>query len=162
MNQPRARGVRTAFTAVEVIVAVAILALAIVPLLMSQTSSEKVVRLTEYHVIAQTRAKRLLEAFSTYGLEGLRKAAGGNDGLLAPPLSGDETAGFDLPPEYQRKMENFREQFELQSLGPDLGLVKVTIVWTINGVEHDYELSRMVASDRSSSPPAPPLRGGEP
>lgn len=149
-----------AFTAVEVIVAVAVLAIAVLPVFVSTTSSSKNVRLTEYHVIAQTRAKRLLEAFSTYSLAELKAASGGG-GALPPPFSQADLdgAGFDLPPEYRRKMENFVEEYSFELLDPDLGMVKVHISWTVQGRQLDYELFRFVGASTLSRTVSPPLGG---
>jgi prepilin-type N-terminal cleavage/methylation domain-containing protein len=149
---------RPGFTAVEVIVAVAVLALAVLPVFVSTTSSSKNVRLTEYHVIAQTRAKRLLEAFSTYSLAELKAASGGG-GPLPPPFSRAELDGaaFDLPPEYRRKMENFAEEYSFEAMDPDLGMVKVRITWTVESRQLEYELFRFVGAPALSKTVSPPL-----
>lgn len=148
------------FTAVEVIVAVAVLAVAVLPVFMSTTAGSRMVRLTEFHVIAQTRAKRLLEAFSTYGLEELRALAPAGGPLPAPFTDSElDGAGFDLPPEYRRKMENFQEAYRFELLGPDLGMVEVTLTWKIRGVEHDYRLFRLFGSTHSSTAPSLGLGG---
>jgi prepilin-type N-terminal cleavage/methylation domain-containing protein len=151
---------RRGFTAVEVIVSVAVLAIAVLPVLMSTNAGARSVRLTEYHVIAQTRAKRLLEAFSTYGLGELKDASAGG-GTLTPPFSEGELngAGFELPPEYQRKMKDFHEEYTFEQLGPDLGMVEVKISWKIRGVSHDYKLFRFIGYPTSSTAPHLSLGG---
>ncbi len=152
---------RRGFTAAEVIVAIAVLALAVLPVFMTTTSGERNVRLTEYHVIAQTRAKRVIEAFATYGLDELRKL-GGSGGSLPPPFIDGEldASGMDLPEEYRRKMENFREEYAFENLGPELGRVEVRVFWTISGHEHSYRLARVFGASALSEVPAPPLRQG--
>jgi len=151
---------RRGFTAVEVIVAVAVLAIAVIPVFMSTTSSAKNVRLTEYHVIAQARAKRVLEAFSTYSLPELRAANSG--GSLPAPFADDDLdgGGFDLPPEYRRKMENFTEEYSFEELGPDLGLIRVKVQWTVQQRQLDYELFQVVAAEEPSDVVRPPLGDG--
>ncbi len=151
---PKRRG----FTAVEVIVAVAVLSIAVIPVFMSTTSGAKNVRLTEYHVIAQSRAKRLLEAYTTYGLEELRELSGGG-GELPPPFSQADLdqKQFDLPPEYRSKMENFSESGVFEDLSADLGLVRVEIQWKIQGKPHEYSLFRTVSSARPAVVVVPPL-----
>lgn len=148
------------FTAAEVIVAIAVIALAVLPVFYTTTSGQKNVRLTEYHVIAQTRAKRILEAYGTYGFEELLEAAGGGSGPLPPPFTDDQLDSVDmaLPEEYQRKMENFREEHEFESLGQDLGRVRVTIMWDIGGHTRKLSLSRFVAREGLGEPVRPPLR----
>lgn len=147
---------RSGFTATEVMVAVAVLAIAVLPVLMTTTSSSKNVRLTEYHVIAQTRAKRLLEAYTTYGLEELRGLSAGG-GELPPPFLASGDAAFDLPEEYRNKMENFTERGIFEDLEPDLGVVHVEVRWTVQGRELEYTLFRFVGAGSPATVARPSL-----
>ncbi|MCA9556504.1 MAG: prepilin-type N-terminal cleavage/methylation domain-containing protein [Myxococcales bacterium] len=150
---------RWGFTATEVMVAVAVLAVAVLPVMLTTTSSSKNVRLTEYHVIAQTRAKRLLEAYGTYGLEELRGLSAGGGELPAPFLDGGG-AEFDLPEEYRRKMENFAERAYFEDLQPDLGVVHVEVRWTVEGRQLEYTLFRFVGAGSPATVARPALGGG--
>lgn len=150
---------RSAFTATEVMVAVAVLAIAVLPILMTTMSSSKNIRLTEYHVIAQTRAKRLLEAYTTYGLEELRGLSAGG-GELPPPFLQSEAAAFDLPEEYRSKMENFTERGIFEDLEPDLGVVHVEVQWSVQGRELEYTLFRFVGAGSPATLARPALGGG--
>lgn len=149
---------RRGFTATEVIVAVAVLALAVLPVFWTTTQGQKQVRLTEYHVIAQARVKRLLEAYATYGLEGLRDSTGGADGPLPAPFDlGSVDSSFELPEEYRRKMENFDESCDLETVTDDLALIRCRVTWTIGKQNREYRLSRMVGAETLAVPPDPPL-----
>ena len=159
VSRPTRAAARRGFTATEVIVAVAVLAIAVLPILMTTTSSQKNVRLTEYHVIAQTRAKRLLEAYTTYGLEELRGLSAGGGELPAPFLQ-SEAAAFDLPEEYRSKMENFTERGFFEDLQPDLGVVHVEVRWTVQKRELEYTLFRFVGAGSPATVARPALGGG--
>lgn len=151
---------RLGFSAAEVTVAVAILAIALLPVINMTTASNRTARLTEYHVLAQARAKRLLEVFSTFSLEELEDLAGSTQGSLPPPFGEGELEGasFDLPPEYRAKMENFSEEASYERMSPDLGMVLVKITWSVRGSQHDFQLFRLIGSEASSNPPVPRLK----
>ncbi len=141
----------------EIIVSVVVLAIAVIPLLWMFVGGRKTAALTEYHVLAQMRARRILEAFASYpyeALKGVTEAEGG--GLLVPLPASD--SGF--PPEYQKRIAMYDELTFFQEAKPGLGRLTVKITWTLasDGKKREYLLHKLVAEEALSLSDSYPLR----
>ncbi len=145
---------KRAFSAIEVVVSIVVLAFAVLPVMNMMTSGRKTAALTEYHVLAQLRARRVLEIFSSYPYEALMNAPQAEGGGLAIPLT--DTA---FPPEYKKKLARYDELCIFEELKPGLGLMTVKITWLITGgQERKYLLQKIFCDEGMSLSDDYPLR----
>ena len=142
------------FSAMEVVVSILVLAFAVLPVLHMMTSGRKTAALTEYHVLAQLRARRILEIFSSYPYEALMNVPQADGGGMAIPVS--DTA---FPPEYKKKLARYEEFCFFEELKPGLGLMTVKISWTITGGNsRKYMLQKLLSDEGMSLNDNYPLR----
>ena len=137
---------RKATSLTEVLVAMAIIAFALVPIVtMSGTSNKKAV-FSEYHVFFQSRAMRVLEHYSILAYADLKMLATGPDGAIQVTLSDPP-----IPHEFRRKLKKAIERLEFQELEPGLGKLTAIMQWhfptdrVVKGkVKHQIKLTRFV------------------
>ncbi len=135
-----------AFSLTEVLVAMAIIAFAVIPIVtMSSTSNKKAV-FSEYHVFFQARAMRVLEHYSILKYEDLKMLATGDNGAIHITLSDPP-----IPHEFSRKLKRAVEVLEFQELEPGLGKLIATMQWDFptdrkvaGKVRHQFKLVRFV------------------
>jgi hypothetical protein len=139
----------------EVVVSVVILAFAVVPLLQMFQSGRQSAALTEYHVLAQLRARRILESFASFPYAALKALPEAEGGGVAPPLPPED--GF--PPEYRKRVSTYEEMTFFEELSPGLGLLTVKIAWTpADRKKHEYLLQKIVSDEGLSLADRYPLR----
>jgi len=142
-------------SAVEVVISIVILAFAVLPIMNMMTSGRKSATLTEHHVLAQLRARRILEVFSSYPYEALRNVPDSEKGGLQIPLPADELA---FPPEYQKNLERYDELCFFEETKPGLGVMTVKISWTVTGAKREYVLQKIMTDEGASLNDRYPLR----
>lgn len=147
---------RRGLSAIEVVISIVILAFAVLPVLNMMTSGRKTAALTEYHVLAQLRARRILESFASYPYEALLNLPQAEGGGIELPFAGEDN-GF--PPEYQQKLARYDELCFFEELEPGLGLMTVKITWLITGGnKREYVLQKLYAHEGMSLTDRYPLR----
>lgn len=142
-------GRRTAFSLLEVLLALTIVALVLVPLLQSFITQSRVAAVSELHVVAGARARRLLDAAAALDYDTLKSLAASGTGTAAdvpglptgatplPPLVDapaaellDLSRDVDLPPHLERlatTVGRFAEALVFEELDP-AGLARVVAV----------------------------------
>ena len=130
------------FSLMEALLAMAILAGALVPLLRSFILQSRVAAVSELHLVAGARGRRILEAYAALGYDTLQTMAGsvpgttGDERPLPPALDGprsellDLARDYELPPHLARlqaTVDRFTEVSSWQELDPD-GLARVVTV----------------------------------
>lgn len=145
---------RGGFSLLEALLAMAILAGALVPLLRSFMVQSRVAAVSELHLLAGARAHRILEAYAALGYDTLQAQAGGDSGTLPPVLAPvqdellDLARDYELPPHLARllsTMDRFTEVSTFEELDPD-GLARiVTLVsWEAPGAAGSRRSLRQV------------------
>lgn len=141
-------------SAMEVIISVVILAFAVLPMINMMVSGRKNAAFTEYQVLAQLRARRILEVFSSHPYEALLNSPRAPDGGLKLPFDDN---GF--PPEYHDKLERYDEVCSFEEKKPGLGLMRVEIIWSMSGGdERRYILDKLFYDECLSLTDEYPLR----
>ena len=140
----------------EIVVSVVILAFAVLPVIHMTTTGRKTAALTEYHILAQIRARRILEAFTSFPYQALKTVPEGEGGGLTVPLPPSEV-GF--PPEFQEKISRYDEMAFFEEIKPGLGVMTVKIMWTpAGGARREYVLQKIFADEGLSLTDSWPLR----
>jgi len=144
------------FTALEVVVAILVLAVAVLPIIDMTTSGRQAAALTEYHVIAQRRALRILEVYASEPYDRLRRLPRDAEGVVTAPVPFDDPV---FPDEYRKKLATCDERVCFQELEPGLGMVTVEIRWRPGGGERrSIERFRFYGDERLSLTDRYPLR----
>ena len=143
------------FSTFEILVSVALVSFALIPLINLFVTGRRSATLTEHHILAQMRAQRILEAFASHPYRALARDAQG--GGLTVPLPASEPA---FPPEYREKISAYEEQVSFEEQKPGLGCLVVDIAWThaSDGKRRELHLERLVADESLSLTDSFPLR----
>lgn len=148
-DSKRSRNSTKAFSSVEVIVCILILAFAVVPLVTSISGGRKKATLTEYHALAQMRANFVLETLQAKGFVKLAEEAGASGGTLTAPIPlSDER----LSEAYRRRVSPLEEEITFEEIRDGLAVVRVVIRWKLEDKlrKHRFETAVVVA-DRTHS-----------
>lgn len=138
-------GRRKAFSAIEIVVSTVVLACALIPILTLMSSGKKSAAITEYHVLAQMRAKRVIEVVSAYPLKEMMKLPLAPTGGVQIPGTMTSTA---FPSEYENKIKNYEELLFLENLEEGISLATVKVNWTLaTGEQKSYELCRIFCDE---------------
>ncbi|MBI2943352.1 MAG: prepilin-type N-terminal cleavage/methylation domain-containing protein [Candidatus Wallbacteria bacterium] len=137
---------RRAFTAVEVLVSVAILAIALVPVLSMLTSGTKESAYGEYHMIAQTRAETIMQLLACrdwQAWENLPK------GVASPVPEALTTLAVELPEDFRTRLAGFEETVTCTPIDNGLVELSVELAWLLPGEgaqqSHQFRLRRLLA-----------------
>lgn len=165
------------FSLTEVMIAVVILGLALMPLLTTGRATHRQTYFAEHHMIASTRARTILDLVSSLDFAILdwiaRKSPGGAAGnpiqidlekllepgglelLFAPALDTDpKTLSYLI------KLRNFEHRVTYTRKSANLGEVKVSVKWVYAGDKKDHEivLTRLVYRGEHSHTVSVPFR----
>jgi len=115
---------RRAFSLTEVLVALAIIAFALIPIVTMSSTTTKQAVFSEYHVFFQARAMRVLQHYSILPYRDLAMLATGPDGAIHVTLTDPP-----IPHEFRRKLKTAIEVLEFKELEPGLGKLTATMQW---------------------------------
>ena len=145
-----------AFSAIEIMISIVVLACALIPILTLMSSGKKSAVLTEYHVLAQMRARRVVETISAYPFKELMKLPASDTGGVKIPGSMVSTA---FPAEYENKVKNYEEFLFLENLEEGITLATIIVKWTLaTGENRSYELCRIFCDESVGLNGSYPLR----
>lgn len=151
----KSRAVR-GFSAIEIVVSTLVLACALIPILTLMSSGKKSAAVTEYHVFAQMRAKRVIESVASYPWKEMMKLPVASTGGVIIPGSMTSTA---FPSEYENKIKNYEEFLFLENLEDGISLATVKVKWTLaTGDKRTYELCRIFCDESVGLNAIYPLR----
>ena len=166
---------RRGFTLTEVMIAVVVLGLCLVPLLTSGTTTHKRSHFAEHHILAASRARTILGMVTSLDfavLDWIVQSSGGTapieldleklyepgsmDLLFAAIAGGDaRTASFE------GKLDHFSHKVTYERISTDLGRVVVTFDWQYSADQgkgnHELVLARLVRRNERSMTRIPPL-----
>jgi hypothetical protein len=147
---------RKAFSAVEIIVSTVVLALAVIPILTLVSSGQKNAAITEYHVLAQLRARRIIESLMAYPFRELIALPPAESGGVKIPVKLEASV---FPGEYKNKVKNYSETLTIEKKGDGAALVTVQVVWKLaTGGQKSLELQRLFFDESESLNAFYPLR----
>lgn len=139
---------RSAFTLTEVLIALAIVASALIPIVTFTSSTMKKAAFSEYHVFFQVRAVRLVEHYSIHRYDRLKELATGTDGAIEVTLEDPP-----IPAEFRRKLKYCTEVLKFREVEPGLGELTAVMKWAFPldanpdpaTAGHEFVLRRLVA-----------------
>jgi prepilin-type N-terminal cleavage/methylation domain-containing protein len=143
---------KSGFSLVEILIAMSILTLCMLPVFNLVQSSRVQTSFSDYHIFSHIRATRLLDIFASYPFEQLilldQSAQKGN--LVA--MGADTPA---LPPKLASRLapDGFRERFYFTVLEKGLGCLEVEIRWKFPAPDQDWRevsLQRFVSKKNLS------------
>ena len=131
---------------VEVLIATAIIAIAIVPIMELIQSNRVKSEFNEYYLFAHIRAQRILDVVATQPYEKISSLSLSDQ---KENLVKSATSGPVFPPEYARKLDKkgYSESWWFNELKTGVGIVEVEIHWKFTGPKQDwrtYNLTRLV------------------
>ncbi len=161
-----------AFSLVEAVVAIAVIAFALIPVVGMFSQENQVAHFTEYHLVARCRAAELLDGASAYGYDKIKELdSGGNLANLVPSFEVQTlslTGKSALPKSWQRRkgMERlFTEELTFEELdGRGLGRLVALVSWRVpnesaNVKAHSIRVLRYVSREDISQRKRPLLKG---
>ncbi len=133
---------RLGFSAVEIIMCIVILALALIPIVGSVTQGQKKAILTEHHIIARMRANMIVEMLISRGYVTNKLEADKGGGELKSPFTVDDADKlfFEVAPELKQPMKTYTDTITFEeftpsgsgSTKPGLALIAVKTEWTLS------------------------------
>ncbi|MBI3894099.1 MAG: prepilin-type N-terminal cleavage/methylation domain-containing protein [Candidatus Wallbacteria bacterium] len=134
------------FTAVEVLVSIAILAIALVPVLTMLISGNKESAYGEYQMIAQTRAESILQVLACRDWQAFAGFPQGTPTVVPETLT---SSAIELPEDFRRRLAGFEETVTFTPLDGGLAEVAVDIAWLLPGEgaesNHQFRLRRLMS-----------------
>lgn len=147
---------KSGFSAIEIVISVVVLACALIPILTLVSSGKKSAAITEYHVLAQMRARRIIEVVSSYPYKNLTSLPVAETGGIKIPGEMTSTA---FPENYQNKIKNYEELLFIENLETGISLATVKVNWTLaTGDKRKYELCRIFTDETVGLNAQYPLR----
>ncbi len=133
------------FTALEVLVSIAILGIAFVPVLTMLTSGTKESFYNEYHLIAETRAESIVQALQSRDFSVFKALPPGTQSELPESLTSVAVA---VPEDYRRRLARFEEAVTAKPIEDGLVEVTVEIGWLMPddpvAAGHQFRLRRLL------------------
>lgn len=139
------------FTAIELMLALVILSLGLMPVFGMMTAGTRQSHFSEYSLFASARAHRIIETFTTFDYRHFESMGDEADLDISKAIFGEDPP---LPAEYLAKLDRdgYSETASWKTLDNGLGVITVVIEWTFpadaegrGGKPHTFTLKRFIS-----------------
>ena len=137
---------RQGFTLIEILVAVMIISMAVLPLIMLSRSDNFHTSFNDAYMIGLTRGKRISASFDAMGYDELKQLSGittiGNERIVSPPLPlvEDELKSLVLEnnaltylKHFENRLKNYTNTSTVKLVAKGIYSVRTVVAWTIPG-----------------------------